>query len=93
MHCQCDDSPPHSTRCSLGLTRKTISGFRLCVILAPLNSPTKSPLGGKSCNKKSQTATDGEGSLLWKCDAKHFQVNGNIGGVEKMGDEKGGGHG
>ena len=76
-----------------------ISGFRLWVILAPLNSPTKSPFGGKSCNKKSQTeretATDGrrEGSLLWKCDAKHFQVNGNIGGVEKMGDEKGGGHG
>ena len=76
-----------------------ISGFRLWVILAPLNSPTKSPFGGKSCNKKSQTdretATDGrrEGSLLWKCDAKHFQVNGNIGGVEKLGDEKGGGHG
>ena len=29
-----------------------ISGFRLWVILAPLNSPTKSPFGGKSCNKK-----------------------------------------
>ena len=77
-----------------------ISGFRLWVILAPLNSPTKSPFGGKSCNKKSQTERERdshgwqeEGSLLWKCDAKHFQVNGNIGGVEKMGDEKGGGHG
>ena len=81
-------------------TRKTvslsllmlISGFRLWVILAPLNSPTKSPFGGKSCNKKR-----GRARVValeeWKCDAKHFQVNGNIGGVEKMGDEKGGGHG
>ena len=68
-----------------------ISGFRLWVILAPLNSPTKSPFGGKSCNKKRDSEVQRAGVVAleeWKCDAKHFQVNGNIGGVEKMGDGK-----
>ena len=56
-----------------------ISGFRLWVILAPLNSPTKSPFGAKVVIRR-ETARG-----RWKCDAKHFQVNGNIGGVEKKG--------
>ena len=62
-----------------------ISGFRLWVILAPLNSPTKSPFGAKVVIRRETVRYREQGSLLWKCDAKHFQVNGNIGGVEKKG--------
>ena len=67
----------------LSLLLMLISGFRLWVILAPLNSPTKSPFGAKVVIRRE---TDrGRCSGFWKCDAKHFQVNGNIGGVEKKG--------